>query len=920
MAKTYVSLADIVDTTALSVDETADEVTIPIKATIGSGDLLDRWGATNAAKRLDVRLGTSASPDTGSNVPVKVSRTVGHVPADLGPGDNSNILNAMSATAKGTSGCGVQPIAVFGAGLNAGTTTPSGGKGPDAVGGYFTSEITGSGIGVGIGACVIGTYSSSAGAARGMELAVFNDTASDETAGTTNISRSQAIWMHAGNARRVGTGIEFGNPFGAQFDVGIKFGNETASDKFSASHTGATRTADIATYSSSTTALLLNGSHTTGVDLSGGTFSGSAVRAGSGDLFGTFGASSEAAKYVDLRLGTSGAPDILTNPPLKVCRTIGHTQAQLEALTIPNADGSEQLASIVAMNKGTATAQVQPVGVYGSATSVGTSEGAAGGAMPDSVGGYFVGMIQGSGVGTAIGVEAVSRTDSTTGKMASIEIATYQNSGADHTLYANGFNSSQAIWMTAGGRYRVSVGIHFGCPAGSQFQTGILFNGQTGTDDFSNTRTGPTNNEDIRSNSNAVKSILINGSHTYGIDTVGGTFSAGPIRLPNESAIVARNAANSADVELIKLNSINEVHFQTTVRVNTWMQLGDGVAIETGTTNGSKIGFLATQKLGFWGATPIARPANTSDLKDVLEATGLMASGGATPLNLDGGTLSVGVGNFTANVTNQTAFIVNPTISLSTSFAAGANISPIFKPTVGSLTQQYALQFIPTISDNAGVSNSITGPIHGIFARVDLANTYTGTVDTAHGITLPNPSKNGGSGVVTTYKGLHIDTLNIAGTNWGIYVNTNESFFGGNVRLGASANFMDSTGATIKRTFQAVFEAKGNLTTGVGTGKFKLPNTGTPTITEVSISVDTKPTTQNVIVDLNSVNATTNARTSLYTSATKPQITPAGNFSAVAALPDTTQPGQGVEISIDIDQVGSGTVGANLVVTVKGTY
>jgi hypothetical protein len=127
--------------------------------------------------------------------------------------------------------------------------------------------------------------------------------------------------------------------------------------------------------------------------------------------------------------------------------------------------------------------------------------------------------------------------------------------------------------------------------------------------------------------------------------------------------------------------------------------------------------------------------------------------------------------------------------------------------------------------------------------------------------------------------------------------------------------------APTTREWSAVFNYGSTLATQVGVGKFKLPNSGTPTITEVTASVNTLPTGANVIVDVNSVNNTSNARTTLYsTQANRPTISTAGPYSVVATLPNTTQPGQGIEISVDIDQVGSGTAGADLVVIVRGTF
>jgi hypothetical protein len=55
------------------------------------------------------------------------------------------------------------------------------------------------------------------------------------------------------------------------------------------------------------------------------------------------------------------------------------------------------------------------------------------------------------------------------------------------------------------------------------------------------------------------------------------------------------------------------------------------------------IGIAPTNDIGFYGATPISQQAQTTDLKDMLVALGLMSAvGGATPLNLDGGAITSG--------------------------------------------------------------------------------------------------------------------------------------------------------------------------------------------------------------------------------------------------------------------------------------
>lgn len=62
--------------------------------------------------------------------------------------------------------------------------------------------------------------------------------------------------------------------------------------------------------------------------------------------------------------------------------------------------------------------------------------------------------------------------------------------------------------------------------------------------------------------------------------------------------------------------------------------------IVTDITTGTKVFSASTQKGAFFGATPIVQPINTTDLKDAFVNLGLLATGGATPLNLDGGALT----------------------------------------------------------------------------------------------------------------------------------------------------------------------------------------------------------------------------------------------------------------------------------------
>jgi Pectate lyase superfamily protein len=89
------------------------------------------------------------------------------------------------------------------------------------------------------------------------------------------------------------------------------------------------------------------------------------------------------------------------------------------------------------------------------------------------------------------------------------------------------------------------------------------------------------------------------------------------------------------------------------------LTVNDAVGVKTfnlETVSGSKLGASAVNKIGFWSVTPISRPSSTIDLRQALINEGLYATGGATPLNLNGGTLTSGAfsgttGSFSGNTT-----------------------------------------------------------------------------------------------------------------------------------------------------------------------------------------------------------------------------------------------------------------------------
>jgi hypothetical protein len=105
------------------------------------------------------------------------------------------------------------------------------------------------------------------------------------------------------------------------------------------------------------------------------------------------------------------------------------------------------------------------------------------------------------------------------------------------------------------------------------------------------------------------------------------------------------------------------------------------------------------------------------------------------------------------------------------------------------------------------------------------------------------------------------------------------------------------------------FGVKGNLSVGAGGARYYFNRA--VTITNVRASVGTAPTTQSIIVDVNK-----NGTTIFTTQGNRPTIAAGANTDATST-PDVTAFAAGDYMTVDVDQVGTGTVGADLTVQVE---
>ena len=127
-----------------------------------------------------------------------------------------------------------------------------------------------------------------------------------------------------------------------------------------------------------------------------------------------------------------------------------------------------------------------------------------------------------------------------------------------------------------------------------------------------------------------------------------------------------------------------------------------------------------------------------------------------------------------------------PIMELTTTQKSIVNMQAYVRPKSAVVTT-YGLIAIPTVLNDGGSSFNVTNLV-GVFARLDLGASYTGTVSNAQTVTIANPSLNGGSGVITTAYGLYVNAITTGRTNWGIYTAsaTQNHQLAGNVRIGAT--------------------------------------------------------------------------------------------------------------------------------------
>lgn len=120
--------------------------------------------------------------------------------------------------------------------------------------------------------------------------------------------------------------------------------------------------------------------------------------------------------------------------------------------------------------------------------------------------------------------------------------------------------------------------------------------------------------------------------------------------------------------------------------------------------------------------------------------------------------------------------------------------------------------------------------------------------------------------------------------------------------------YVDDLSHTVTFSLSA-FSKQGTL--AVSTGTMRLPIDGTYTVIGARLAVGTAPAGSSIIVDIHK-NGTT-----IYTNqANRPTIAAGATTGGPGTAPDVTALAAGDTLTVDIDQIGSGTPGADLTVSV----
>lgn len=238
-----------------------------------------------------------------------------------------------------------------------------------------------------------------------------------------------------------------------------------------------------------------------------------------GDLFGVRTSTPPGAHKLDLRDGTAASP-VLLGTTASISRTDATTRAEVNTIAT-GTDGPDGATAFRSSIKGTAASQVQILAGAFLAWQTGESNG--GEASADAGALYGFSRVTGNAVGRAIPLYLESsRETATSGGQQGIEIRMKNSSGESDSYVFNGASKSMGMWINpqSAGTADSAAGIQFGHGFSRQFDVGLGFNSLS------------IKTTTIRDDSNALRSLLIKGSHEKASIAIAS--AAGPMVIGGE--------------------------------------------------------------------------------------------------------------------------------------------------------------------------------------------------------------------------------------------------------------------------------------------------------------------------------------------------------------------------------------------------
>lgn len=335
------------------------------------------------------------------------------------------------------------------------------------------------------------------------------------------------------------------------------------------------------------------------------TRTGVALKDQAGDDVHYFGVTWEGRRW-DLRRGTASQPTRGAGPTMKISQT--EMINDLAAGMGGNRGDNEANAALHVSVTSLPGSLGQPCAILA------TAKGAPTGTDVLASGGWA--RVTG-GSGTAFGGYFEGRRDVSTGRAIGAEIGVREESGTDGVLSTTGGSTSMGIWVSGDSSTSnvVATGVTLGVGHATRFIAGFQAV-QNSVRDFTFLDEG-----------GSAITLKSRGAHTRGVDLSDGTYIDGAIRLPNTTTAAAGGIYFGGDAVIYRLGaSALQISAGSGIYLDGDVNLVNGRNVVASASTGSKLGTAATQKLGFWGATPIVRPAGWSAASGTASRTSFATS------------------------------------------------------------------------------------------------------------------------------------------------------------------------------------------------------------------------------------------------------------------------------------------------------